>query len=316
MGKLKSVKRNLQLDYLKIVMAIAVISIHTSISSSESLSLFIKNGPPRAAVPLFYIINGFFLFKPLQDFAKFKKLLLRILLLYGVWMLIYSPFYQDENVLLKIFNGFAHLWYLIHLALAMVVLYTLKRLKLTDIQLLIIALLLFFTGWTLQLIKNYNFINLPHPLFLKDSSTRNFLFFSFPLVFLGYSMNTLRGWDFFRKNSLTLIIIGLILLMGESIILLVTHQGIFSQDFFPGTLLIAPALFLYINQKAPQVTSDDFFAKLYVAIYLTHYLAMELVQAIFPQMQDSFMKFVLILFMTLLLSTNVIMLNKKIPVFL
>ena len=54
--------RNLSLDYMKVLLAFFIIFIHAGLfyDFDESLSYIFVNGVFRIAVPLFFIINGYY----------------------------------------------------------------------------------------------------------------------------------------------------------------------------------------------------------------------------------------------------------------
>ena len=67
------VKRNLNIDYLKIILAICVVAIHTSPFDLffEPIGYLAENGLLRVAVPLFFIMNGFYFSKVIEGEKKF-----------------------------------------------------------------------------------------------------------------------------------------------------------------------------------------------------------------------------------------------------
>jgi len=71
-------KRNPALDYLKIVLSILVIAIHITPLAIYDIEHYIRNGIARTAVPVFYIINGYFLYNAIIG-NNLRKPLLRIL---------------------------------------------------------------------------------------------------------------------------------------------------------------------------------------------------------------------------------------------
>lgn len=126
-------------DAAKFVMAIFVVALHANplADYSEWGNFFITQDLTRIAVPYFFIAAGFFLFQNMGprmvDTEKVRRYVLRILRLYVVWCLIYSPLilywvYKDPKGFLHglavaihhffVYDPVYHLWFLPALALA------------------------------------------------------------------------------------------------------------------------------------------------------------------------------------------------------
>ncbi len=75
-------ERNITLDYFKIFLSVLVITIHFHSKSADYYSdlatSFICNGIARIAVPCFFIINGFYLYR-LKDRKSIGNYLSKIL---------------------------------------------------------------------------------------------------------------------------------------------------------------------------------------------------------------------------------------------
>jgi hypothetical protein len=305
-------QRNLQLDYLKLILSILVITIHIPVSSNYTLNFFTGSGLARIAVPLFLIINGYYL--NLDDVNKFKKLIQRLAILYIVWMLIYLPFYINESDLyFKVIKGYFHLWYLIGLFGAAILMFALKKLKLSNKSILIIGLFIFLLGWTIQLLRAFDF-QLPVDLLSRDGGTRNFFFFSFPFVAIGYSLKSMKFSNLILQKLPLFLSLSFILLISETLFYYILKSN-YGQDFFLSTLLISPLLFLAFKDKPKVEVDDDFFSKIFITIYLLHPLVIFLLASIFPNMENT-MRFILVVFFTITFSINIIQLNRKMKFFL
>lgn len=301
------IQRNIHLDYLKLFLSIIVITIHIPLCSDFTINYFTGQGFARVAVPLFFIINGYFL--NLDDKKKTIKLFQRLAVLYIFWMLIYLPFYINESGLVfKIIKGYFHLWYLIGLLGAVILLYILKRLNLSNIVILGISLFFFFAGWLIQFLRMNGF-ELPTELLEKDGGTRNFLFFAFPFVSLGYYIRTLKQDNFIFKRINLYLAISIVLLFIE-ILFYYFIKNKYGHDFLISTLLVAPILFLVYRDKPKVDLEDDFFAKIFIAIYLVHPLVIFLISTIYPNIENT-MRFILVVFFSFILSVNLIQLNRK-----
>ncbi|WHZ39953.1 hypothetical protein QNM34_18295 [Rahnella bonaserana] len=120
-------KRNQLTDVFRLVLILMVIAIHAGIFSANSLlSFYTVDGFFRVAVPVFFIINGFYFQKQVTDFFKFKKWFKRVVLLFVSWQVIYLPLYLpvrdiNANHLAVFFSelifGYHHLWYIAAMAM-------------------------------------------------------------------------------------------------------------------------------------------------------------------------------------------------------
>ena len=184
-------------DTLKFFLAFFVIVIHTGFTGYIGLGI---NAIARIAVPLFFMITGYYL--PTMNDEKFKKYIYKIIYLTVISTLFYALISYTEFGNGKFFNWFtqtfkikklccwlflnttpiaAHLWYFYALLYVLIIIYTARIFK--KINLLYKTIPLLFLG-------NYIFSYF-HVLFY-----RNFLFTGLLYVLLGY---------FFRNNEKTLI---------------------------------------------------------------------------------------------------------------
>jgi surface polysaccharide O-acyltransferase-like enzyme len=185
-------KRNITLDYFKLFLSVLVITIHIAPLFSgrlNTLGWLISNGIARMAVPCFFIINGYFIGKKINNRTFVKKYLLRLIIIYAVWTLIYSALIhisiKPEEMIFVLLSGYFHLWYLgaLIVAVLMLALFNYMRGSLRQIYtLLIISILLFITGYFLQ--DYFRSSSWSHSIRLVFY--RNGLFVGFPFVFLGY----------------------------------------------------------------------------------------------------------------------------------
>ena len=187
--------RNLTLDILKIVLAMMVVGLHTLFWSDQDAQLarFLNSYLFRIAVPIFFIINGYFAFRAIQEPKRFFNWFWRIMALYGVWALIYAPLYVPhlktiKDWALQIGIGYFHLWYLPATAVAGLLVYWLRDAP-RAVRLGLMALC-YSIGLGLQYLGNYHvFAGSPLDAQLQYYPIyRNTLFFAFPLFGLGYDL--------------------------------------------------------------------------------------------------------------------------------
>lgn len=186
--------RNLSLDLLKVVMAAMVIGLHGGFlrDVNPAAASYFTNGLFRIAVPTFFLINGYYLERLLDRgvWPWFR----RMLVLYGLWMLIYGPRWLRpdvrplEDIAKDAVIGFYHLWYLIALIAAAFLVQLLRwRFGRRSGPLALAAGMTFAAGLSIQYLGNFHLI----PNAAVDDwmntvdSYRNFLFFGFPFLAFG-----------------------------------------------------------------------------------------------------------------------------------
>ncbi len=188
--------RNAAIEYLKLILSIMVVGIHTHLfhEISPYLSYIFVNGIFRMAVPIFFIINGFYFYYSISK-RGFYLWFKRMFLLYLVWMVVYLPYYFSEDIssinsllyfLFKFCLGFHHLWYLIGSIGAACIIQIVK--KHSDFFILGFAISMFLIGAALQYMHVYSHFDsiLVSSVIGSSNSFRNFVFFGFPMFGIGY----------------------------------------------------------------------------------------------------------------------------------
>ena len=274
---------NGNLDALKVVLAICVVALHCKILGGNDtvIGYMLGNGLFRVAVPVFFIINGYYLFHTLGEGHSFAKWFKRGLWMYLFWMLVYSPFYVDPatvgtlrgliGVIKAFLIGYFHLWYLVGMLGGGLILYALRN---TSTQRLItLALIAYLIGLTLQYSRVYYI--LPDP-FLQhfnqnDYAARNFLFMGFPFMCMGF---VFAKHQFVQKVSRPWVwgwlVMGVALMLAESYMnysLRANPQMYF--DFMFSLPILTPALFLLACVYF-RASSSNAAAKVSSAVYYTH----------------------------------------------
>ncbi|RYY76784.1 MAG: hypothetical protein EOO52_04610 [Gammaproteobacteria bacterium] len=216
--------RSVSLDILKIVLALMVVGIHSGfLEDISALGRYLTvAGLFRIAVPIFFIINGFFFFSmPPEKITTWFK---RVVILYLFWTLVYIGYwfraetinlFEVARILKTILVGHEHLWYLPAMIGAALVLLPLR--KFSTPALLIIAFALYTIGLSIQYLGNYHVITSP-PIDNALNSHfvyRNFLFFAFPFFAIGYLLKKTEAYKKITMNvvvSMTLFAIALLLM--------------------------------------------------------------------------------------------------------
>lgn len=275
-------QRNAGTDGLKIALAMMVVALHASLftETAEYLNYIFVNGLLRIAVPTFFIINGFYFYPLIAKNRPFLGWAKRLGVLYGIWMMLYLPFYWPEHLeatrdqiglLEKFIFGYHHLWYLVGTLGAGAVLYLLRRRS--DKQLLVSGVALFVIGYVIQDISIYAppEDGLAGYLFRSGWLFRNFLFFGFPLFSMGYLIAKHRLHKAPRRDPqlLCAIFVAALLLVLESTAHYYLHPLKAGVDMYLSLLLLCPLIFIFFHSRSARLNTD-FLSKLSTAIYLTH----------------------------------------------
>lgn len=150
-------------DIFKFYMSILVVLRHVVqnwCAPDSLLFMVVTNGLSTVAVPFFFITTGYLFFERKDDSAHLRKQIGRLLILYLVWSLIYSPI-RLLPVLLKgrmtasyivsfiqdiLFSGtYYHLWYIPAAAVALLIVFLLRK-ALNKKMVLMVAGILFLVG--------------------------------------------------------------------------------------------------------------------------------------------------------------------------
>jgi surface polysaccharide O-acyltransferase-like enzyme len=257
------------LDIFRVVCAVMVVGIHTHLLQVETpwLGFVLGNGLFRVAVPFFLMLSGYYWGTRISSQRDFIRWGARILGLYAFWMLIYLPFYAHstlKGLLPTLVFGYHHLWFVPAMLLGGAMLYGLR--SLSAISLLAISGGLFLGGLVLQygsllhVVPGYYFIY------------RNFLFFGFPLMALGYVAQR-ENFKLSTRGALAMVLVGLAGVIVENQILFnwgIAQGGV---DFY----LFMPALaggFLMMLQNMKGATNLELWPKFWMnlssSMYFVH----------------------------------------------
>ena len=318
--------RNNNIDILKIVLAFLVIALHifpvTKLKGIEGLlSYEIASGITRIAVPTFFLISGYFLRNKLNDTVYLWKYAKRILLLYVVWQVLYLPdlihsyklgWFKHTAMILKLVYGYWHLWYLLATVLAVGLLYAVRNCTLQAKWIIIVVLLT--VGYALQIAIQsgalHRYLNVEFVYELAGTS-RNFLFFSFPMLLIG---TLYESWKL-PVSKLKSFYLPLWIVLLVEVGLYYTFK-VKAMDF----LIVLPLLSMltfHIANEAKAVANITISSTLSLGIYLTHPYAIRLVSEFLPQKTFSIVvvKYFLVCFTAVFFWWLLDKVNKKIPYF-
>jgi membrane-bound acyltransferase YfiQ involved in biofilm formation len=195
-------------------------------------------------------------------------------------MCVYSCFWIDINnfdflksLLVAIF-GFNHLWYLAALLPGGLLLHKLKRLS--DKKLIILAVLCLLTGTTIQYLGKFEvFSNTPllHKITNYPPLYKNFIFFGFPFLTIGYLIHKLDIIKKIDKKKLQILLfLSIALILTESLIGYYSLNGAPIGDLYYSYLLVTPVILISsfvfkINTKKQNSKKLSLYS---IAIYLIH----------------------------------------------
>jgi len=317
--------RNNNLDILKIVLAFLVMALHIfPVSKLEGItgliSYEIASGITRIAVPTFFLISGYFLRNKLDDKAYLWKYAKRILLLYIVWQLIYMPdlirfynlgWFSHFEMVLKLIYGYWHLWYLLASVLAVGLLYLCRNVGLKLKSSLIVLLL--SIGYGYQMAYQSNFVHDLNGQFLYEimGTTRNFLFFAFPMMQLGTLYNYWK--DSISKIKHFYLPLWIALLVE---VYFYYQFKVKAMDFLLVLPLLSMLTFSIVNETK-SISEIKINATFSLGIYLVHPYAIRLVYEFLPQKTFGFVvfKYFLICILAIGFWWIVDKINKKFPYF-
>lgn len=228
--------RNVALDWLKVLLAAFVVCTHSYFlhGSGTLIGDILINGPFRVSVPVFFIINGYFFSKALEQ-ESLIPWLKKVLPLYGIWMVVFLPFYLPDSLTLAavakfaktLVFGYHHLWYVSAFIWAGGLIYCLRNAS--HRFLVITAIGLFLAGVALQYTRAY--VEFPsarlNSLLDAELVSRNFLFMGYPFIITGVLI---------RRHSQRVVLPTGVLwgLLAVAIGLLVLEAGL-NHSFLKGT---------------------------------------------------------------------------------
>ncbi|MER5173278.1 acyltransferase family protein [Thioclava sp. GXIMD2076] len=263
------------IEWTKILFALSIVCLHTGIFSdlSRPLNILIGNNLARLGVPFFLFVTGFYFDRQVK--RGIGHLLRRMAGLYAIWTLIYLPFWiSDATLPLFVTNvivGYWQLWYLLAALISAVMLYLVRGLSPKVLIGLAVAIL--FLGAALQYGQRVDQspVHESLPISADGALARNFLFFAFPFMALGYVAARLQGrWDGLTQT-------GRRLLLGVTGAIFAAEIGmndlVFNAvgpfDIFLSSALFIPVLFLTLKGQGGGWQISPVWS---TGIYLVHVL--------------------------------------------
>lgn len=305
--------RNVALDYYKILLAFLVITIHIQpLAGIGSFgSWFISDGVARIGVPSFFIISGYFLYNKIDDWRAIKKYLIHLLCIYIAWEIIYLPNWWGRSIMLiDIFVGYFHLWFIPALFIGSLLLLVLKRFAKNDAIILLIGIALYVFAHTF--LANHIGIQSTTKIFYFQ----NGIFAGFPLIALGYFI---RAKDLVNKIKPQLLLLALIIAIPLFIFdIIYTHQHIHSTLFMLSLYVICPigimSVIKFVKIEYVNSTYNSYLSKLSGAIYFIQiYVIDDIVQ---KTINGNIYRYPIVVLISVLLGLIIILINKRIKILL
>lgn len=299
-------KRNLRIDYFRVVLSLLVITIHIQpLFGEDSLvGWFISNGIARIAVPCFFIISGYFIHLKIDDNKALRKYLSHILIVYIVWSIIYLPIYYQtiefRSLITFALMGYYHLWFLPALIVGILLLLILKKFIKNDNYLLVIGIILYLTGYIMES------MGLPY------RSSCNGIFIGYPFIISGYYLQNKNIAGRIKKQYAYAI-----LLFTLATLLMESYWGFKTEvyhNIFISLYIICPILFICILKGSKYAVTKDHIGKLASGIYYIHILVLSVIIPLSET--ENIYKLPSIAAVSILLSIFIIIINKRIRIFL
>ena len=281
------------IDIIRLIATYLVVAIHISPFEkiNPAFDLFFTRILGRLAVPLFFMITGYYILsKSLKEIQTLKEYTKKILIIYFISILIYLPinFYtgswQSMNIIdflkeILIDGTFYHLWYFTALILALWLVYFLVK-KLGNKKILAIVSFLYLIGLFGD--SYYGFLNssplltkIYDILFLISTYTRNGLFYAPIFLYLGYEMKKAT-----KESSNHDLIISLCLFLGMTLEGFLLHFEDMPRHDSMYLLLVPLMYFLFRYLITHNNTSYKEIRKIATFIYILHPLMIIMIRFI------------------------------------
>jgi surface polysaccharide O-acyltransferase-like enzyme len=298
-------------------MSVLVMTCHLQplFEPDNLLDWLLSNGLIRLTMPCFLMINGYFIYSKIDDPKAVYKYVKHAVILYLVWSLIYMPHFYNfplKRLLIAIFSGYYHLWYIPALFIGVLLFFAAKRFIKRDSVLMALFLVLYFCGYILQFIV----ADFPVSTACKLAIFRNGLFYGVPFLFLGYYVHKYET----RLLKIRYIHIYFAAFIGAVLVFYESYLSFFDRqihDMLIVAPVLCPVILIIILKHSKFTESDSYIGDLASGVYFTHVIAITLIMSVFGALKEYKIVYLApVFFISLLLSVMVIKLNKRIKIFL
>lgn len=200
------------IDIIKAACCILIVGSHSSpLFTNEVASYYYKEWLFRFCVPFFFIASGYFFAG--MNVSRKRSYIMRIILIYAISTALYARFFVHGSVLDIVKNlvfGYYHLWYLISLAIGLILVFFADK----KLQKRKYWLILFIVGGVLldEYYRLFDIVILNKMVGASNyiGGARNAVFFAMPLLLVG-DLIASRENQLLHLRKFTLVIAGLIL---------------------------------------------------------------------------------------------------------
>lgn len=303
---------NYSLDTFKLILILMVVFIHTRIfiNSSILLDTFTSNGIFRIAVPVFFIINGYFLPTKISSLIKWAG---KLILIYLFLTFLYSYFWLNtedvragiKSVIYAFFIGYLHLWYIQAMVIGGIIIYFTKNKK----MLLSIALFFYIIGFALQLYHSYQYVYTDSVSY-KYYVYRNVFTIGIPFMLIGY---LIKSEVIKIKPTTTMLLATMVLFLIE----IQVNYSLFSSitnnnrsltfDTYFSLLFFCPVIFSYVLNLKKGWRINRNIANY---VYFIHPLPMLILERALPNVGNIIFS-ITVLIITLIMSIGLASIKRK-----
>lgn len=264
-------------DPLRMILALTVIALHTSFPEalSEPVKQVLVNGLYRLAVPVFAVTSGYFFLNAIRAGREWQYVR-RILTLYALWMVIYLPIWGPEvaegrNAPMTVIFGYFHLWFLVGLVVAGVVVTGLVWAGASARVIASVAAVCALVSLMGQFLAMTGRVQMPLDVY------RNGLFIIFPYFAAGYLLALVS--DRLPRPGVWLAVLALVAVAGESLIWYRIAGGAFGVDNMLSLMVAAPLIFL-VALRLPGWDDGKQIASMAAFVYFIHIMMMIVASAV------------------------------------
>ena len=288
------------IDLFKFIFAIIVIAIHTHPFESVENELFYKGFDllSSIAVPFFFMTSGFLMSNKLNNIGYLKRILIRYLVLYIIWNIIYFPitiygFCVSNMPLEKIIFSYLKglflvgeqyyswpLWYLLGMVYILACSIVLKKNKKSLEKICLFNIIIYLIGILISVLIDMNSLL---PIGIKKFTDVYCLIFENTRIMLGFGYFTIG--ILLRKNNTP--ISKKISFLGFIVSFVI---GFINLEIFKYVSILLCALFITEFVVKINIKNDRsiFLRKLSTTIYLTHMIFFFLYNILILKVKEHF----------------------------
>lgn len=312
------------LNFLKFLAILSVIYIHWGIFPTVQYKGLVIDALSRYAVPVFFLISGFFSYYDDNSIAlyKYKARMVKLIKLLIIGNILYFLFefytYYSGNLSMVILEKFSlyrifyyiiydispfgtHLWFLFALIYCYLLFYILTKFSISPRKLYkFIPLLIVVSLFMSEFCKLIGMIFPPEYY-------RNFLFMGLPFFTLGYYIhdNECKLCKLSNSSAIILAVFGFLLTILE-----VSFVGM--SEIFVGTIIFIIFVFIWCIKNPNKLyfkITDFIGGKIFASMYILHVLVLMILEKIIQTHL-----FIVCFILTAVISTIIYLINTKLKI--